>query len=52
MKQFRKNLVERFVGKQFRTVTEVLNSAGTVCEACDVTSEEIASIYEFAEYVD
>lgn len=52
MKQFRKNLVERFMGKQFRTVTDVLNSAGTVCEACDVTQEEIASIYEFAEYVD
>jgi hypothetical protein len=51
MKEFRKNLVERFVGKQFRTVTDVLNSTGTVCEACDVTSEEIASIYEFAEYV-
>jgi len=52
MKEFRKNLVERFVGKQFRTVTDVLNQAGTVCEACDVTQEDIDSIYEFAEYVD
>jgi hypothetical protein len=52
MKEFRKNLVERFVGRKFKTVTDVLNNAGTVCEACDVTSEEIASIYEFAEYVD
>lgn len=52
MKEFRKNLVERFVGKQFRTVTDVLNQAGTVCEACDVTQEDIDNIYEFAEYVD
>lgn len=52
MNRFRKNLVERFVGKQFRTVTDVLNQAGTVCEACDVTQEDIHSIYEFAEYVD
>jgi len=52
MNPFRKNLVERVIGRQFRTVTEVLNSAGTVCETCDVTADEIAGIYEFAEYVD
>jgi hypothetical protein len=52
MNPFNKNLVERFVGKQFRTMTEVLNSVGTACETCDVTQEEIVSIYEFAEYVD
>ena len=52
MNPFNKNLVERFVGKQFRTMTEVLNNVGTACETCDVTQEEIVSIYEFAEYVD
>jgi hypothetical protein len=51
MKQFRKNLVERFVGKEFRTVTDILNEVGTVCEECDVTQEDINDLYEFAEYV-
>lgn len=52
MNPFRKNLVERVIGRQFRTITEVLNSVGTACETCDVTADEIAGIYEFAEYVD
>lgn len=52
MKEFRKNLVERFIGRKFRTVTDVLNSAGTVCEECEVTQEDIHDLYEFAEYVD
>ena len=52
MNPFRKNLVERVTGRQFRTITEVLNSVGTPCETCDVTADEIAGIYEFAEYVD
>lgn len=52
MNPFRKNLVERVIGRQFRTITEVLNSVGTPCETCDVTADEIAGIYEFAEYVD
>ena len=51
MKQFRKNLVERFIGKEFRTVTDILNEVGTVCEECDVTQEDINDLYEFAEYV-
>lgn len=52
MNPFNKNLVERFVGKQFRTITEVLNRVGTACETCDVTADEVTGIYEFAEYVD
>lgn len=51
MKQFRKNLVERFVGRKFRTVTDILNEVGTVCEECDVTQEDINDLYEFAEYI-
>jgi hypothetical protein len=52
MNPFNKNLVERFVGKQFRTITEVLNSVGTPCETCDVTQEDINDLHEFVEYMD
>ena len=52
MNPFTKKLVEKYVGKQFKTVTDVLNETGMFCEECEVTEEEINGIYEFTEYFD
>jgi hypothetical protein len=52
MNPFHRKLLENRVGKQFRTMTEVLNNVGSKCLNCDVTEEELNELYRFVEYFD